>query len=281
MDPIRPSGYSTAQEQKVLEAAVDAGSTAVASLQALLTDDDSARRDVAIKALAYIGEEPAILALQREYERRPADWTKTFLCYAVSSRGDAADQEFLLRVLADRPSARGLTDLRPAAALALAVLRSSPAIPLLKQMAAEEPGTLPALAAAFALSWMTAQHPMARWRHKPQEAEIVSAVFAHGLPDRSVDVFVDPTRKGTWRRNNEQWTLDSSIQARGVPSMQARVHRAPDSSARAVVRVDFGFSRNDAFGYDYVSRQTSRGWSVRSVFWAWLAGVVVNDREHR
>lgn len=102
MEPIRASGYTLAQEQKVLETAVDGGSAVVSYLESVLAGSDTARRIVALKALAYIGGDSAIAALRSEYRKRPDGWTTTFLCYAVASRGNREDQDLLLRTLADR-----------------------------------------------------------------------------------------------------------------------------------------------------------------------------------
>jgi hypothetical protein len=274
MEPIRASGYTLAQEQKVLETAVDGGSAVVSYLESVLAGSDTARRIVALKALAYIGGDSAIAALRSEYRKRPDGWTTTFLCDAVASRGNREDQDLLLRTLADRTRKPDGTSPRLAAVLSLGVLRATSAMPALERVVAEEPGTGTASIAAMVLDWMNARRIVAPLEGIPsQEAEIIAAVLENGIPDRFVGTFVDNGRGGTWNRRNGQWSFDSSIQSRDLPSMDVRVHRAPDSS-RALVAIDFRFSPDDAFGYHYVMRKIPQGWKVQCVVWAWVAGRV-------
>lgn len=257
----------------VLHAAIDAGSSAVPYLEELLTKGNETERLLSVVALGYLGGDLAIAALQNEYRKKPSVEVKTYLCYALASRGNREDRAFLIGSL----EGEHIGDEWPpivSAALSLGVLRAKEATDGLRRTMRKESDTIVSDAAETALSWLRrpekrAATPLVGWRGP--EAAIVAAVLENGVPRVSeAEEFVDDERNGTWVRRQDSLSFRPGMSKRRYPSLTMEVHVSPDSQ-RALVSIGLVFGLKNGSGYDYVLRRVSDRWVVQGVFFTWIS----------
>ena len=267
---IEKAGDDPDDNRLVLEAAIDAGSSAVPYLERLLSRGTEPQRILSLVALAYVGGDDAIRALQNEFGRRPGIEVLPYLSYALGSRGNPDDRAFLIRSLAGEANDDDGHSV-VSAALSLGVLRAAEAVPALTRTLRKDPGTSASQAAETALSWMTRRKGEAPLDLAGPDAAIIAALLENGVPgDYEADEFVDDERGGTWVRRANRWSFRPGVSNRRYPSISIDVHSSPDSQ-RALVSIGLGFGLKNGSGYDYVLRKISGRWAVQSVMPTWVS----------
>ena len=267
---VQRAGDDPDAYRRVVEAAIDAGSGAVTYLEGVLTKGSESERLLGVLALGYVGGDAAIAVLQNEYRSKPSVEVKTYLCYALASRGNHEDRAFLIRSL----EGEHIGDDWPpivSAALSLGVLREAEATDALTRTMNKDPGTSASDAAQTALSWLAqpkAQPPVGL---AGPNSGIIAAVLNNGIPrSGESDELVDRQRKGTWVHRNRAWSFRPGTSNRRYPSMTMKVHVSPDSQ-RALVSIGLVFGLKNGSGYDYVLRRASNGWVVQGVLFTWIS----------
>jgi hypothetical protein len=151
---------------------INAGQKAIPYLRSILLSDNKWKRRRAAMALAYIGGDNAISAINAACKLKNDDM-EPYLCYASTSRGSKSDIKYLISALKSNER-----NTRDAAAFSLGVLRVLKAIPDLEQ----EGGS----AALEAVRWMRSGpvsiKNMDSLSMPLPETDIIAAIFLNGIP---------------------------------------------------------------------------------------------------
>jgi len=265
-------GDDRRRERHVLETAIDAGAAAVPHLVKALGRHVNSKRRVTLWALAYLGGDEAIGALQDEVLVRSGSDATAALCAALPSRASPDDRAFLIRILESRPQCPSMHQWEAVttAAMAIGILRAQEAVPALEKVMREAPG-IPAHAAEVAASWIReGTLAVDITDMSPAEAPILAAVFANGIPrsDEATE-FVDAQRRGVWVRQAGLWSFRRGIGTGRLPRMGLSIHQSPDS-ARALVSAALVFGPANGEGCDYVL-EWRESWNVKSLVLTWTS----------
>ena len=186
-------------ERRAIEAAIDAGPSALPCITKALGQYTQSKRQVALWTLAYLGGDPAIETLQHESIVRPGPGVTAALCAALATRGNQQDRSVLVQTLEARPldSSIDAWQAVTSAALSLGILRAEEAIPALEK-AVREAGGITGQAAQLAASWIRdGPFGLDVTNLSSAEAPVLAAAVANGVPrsDEACE-FCDVDSKG-------------------------------------------------------------------------------------
>jgi hypothetical protein len=268
---IKASNDDSPNDRTLIEAAIDASPGTASQVASFLKDGNESQRSAALVALAYMGGETALAALQRYYNRTNDTQAKTLLCFALAARGSGEDRALLMRSLAGEH----IGDEWPpivSSALSPGVLRAREATGALKTTAAKEEGSIASHAASEALRWIEhGKWDVEREPSASQTDRAVAAVFINGVPrTEEATAFFEEERGRIWVLQNGTWKFRRGARPEGTPSITFNVHFNPQNT-RALVSVGLTFGPLNGAGYDYLLRRDGDVWKVDGVLFTWIS----------